>query len=103
MSNLRQLPRVDDERGSMTYLEAGIHIPHDMSGMELILLDAPGSRSFLERASGVICLSGIVEIQHRHDAKIMLDRPDVEAAVQESSEITSRIGPAVCLVFQSRP
>lgn len=96
-----ELPRVNDERGSMTYMEAGTHIPQDVRGMEMVIFDGPGSRFTLKQSSHVICLSGNVVIQSQ-DGATVLDRPDVGVVIREGCEITSHFGSAVCLVFHSR-
>lgn len=106
------LPRVDDPRGRLTFVESGRHVPFDIRRV-YYLYDVPGDEvrgghAHRELEQVLIAVSGSFEVvlnDGERERVVTLDRPDQGLYVARLvwRELRAFSPGAVCLVLASLP
>ena len=111
-SRLLTLPKIEDRKGNLTFIEAGIHIPFDIKRV-YYLYDVPGgtdrgAHAHLQLEQLLIAISGSFDVlldDGRAKQEFHLDRAHVGLYIPPMywRELANFTTGSVCLVLASAP
>jgi len=109
---LIELPRVDDNRGSLSFVEGGNHIPFEIARVyylyDLPIVAERGSHAHKKLEQLIIAISGSFDVvldDGRNKRTFHLDRPNAGLLIASMHwrELANFTPGAVCIVLASLP